>query len=88
VAFHARLDYKQRNAVAQFYGDAATKMLRVALSKGYKDVVHTEKDTALAPLRAGARPQVSHLCRKHTAFRAPTSNETTVRPLPLTKSLV
>jgi hypothetical protein len=51
VAFHARLGDKQRKEVAQFDGDAAMKLLRDALSTGYKDVVHTEKDTALAPLR-------------------------------------
>jgi hypothetical protein len=51
VAFHARLDDKRRKGVAQFDGDAATKVLRVALRKGYKDVMRTKKDTALAPPR-------------------------------------
>ena len=51
MTFHARPDDKQRKGVAQFDGDAAMKMLRDALSKGYKDVMHTKKDTALAPTR-------------------------------------
>jgi hypothetical protein len=51
VAFHARLDDKQRKGVAQFDGDAAMQMLRDALSKGYKGVMHTKKDTTLALLR-------------------------------------
>jgi len=51
VAFHARPDDKQRKGVAQFDGDAAMKMLRDAVSKGYRDVAHMKKDTDLDPLR-------------------------------------
>ena len=51
MAFHARPDDKQRKGVAQFDGDAAMKMLRDAVSKGYRDVAHMKKDTDLDPLR-------------------------------------
>jgi hypothetical protein len=51
VAKHNKLDDKQRQAAAQFYGDAAMKQLRDAVSKGYKDVAHMKKDTDLDPLR-------------------------------------
>jgi hypothetical protein len=51
VAEHAKLDNRQRQAAAQFYGDAAMRLLREAVSKGYKDVVHMKKDIALDPLR-------------------------------------
>jgi tetratricopeptide (TPR) repeat protein len=51
VAQHDKLDDKQRQEAAQFYGDAALKLLREAVSKGYKDVVHMKKDAALDPLR-------------------------------------
>jgi tetratricopeptide (TPR) repeat protein len=51
VARHDQLDDKQRKKAEQFYGDAAMKMLRVAVSQGYKDVPHMKKDTALNPLR-------------------------------------
>jgi tetratricopeptide (TPR) repeat protein len=51
VAQHAKLDDKQRQEAAQFYSDAALKLLREAVSKGYKDVAHLKKDTDLAPLR-------------------------------------
>jgi hypothetical protein len=39
VARHDKLDDKQRKAAAQFYGNAAMKVLRDAVSMGYKDVV-------------------------------------------------
>jgi tetratricopeptide (TPR) repeat protein len=51
VAKHAKLDDKQRQAAAQFYGDAALKLLREAVSKGWKNVMHMKKDTDLDPLR-------------------------------------
>jgi serine/threonine protein kinase/tetratricopeptide (TPR) repeat protein len=51
VAQHKKLDDQQRKEAAQFYGDAAMKLLRDAMSKGYKDVPHMKKDTDLDPLR-------------------------------------
>jgi serine/threonine protein kinase len=51
VAKHDKLDARQRQAAAQFYGDAAMKLLREAVSKGYQDVPHMKKDTDLDPLR-------------------------------------
>jgi tetratricopeptide (TPR) repeat protein len=51
VAKHDKLDDKQRKEAAQFYGDAAMKLLRDAVSKGYKDGMHVKKDTDLDPLR-------------------------------------
>jgi tetratricopeptide (TPR) repeat protein len=51
VAKHANLDEKQRKEAARFYGDAAMKFLRDAVSKGYGDVAHLKKDTDLDPLR-------------------------------------
>ena len=51
VANHDKLDGKQRKEAAQFYGDAAMKSLRDAVSKGYKRVAHMKKDTDLDSLR-------------------------------------
>jgi tetratricopeptide (TPR) repeat protein len=51
VAKHDKLDNKQRKEAMQFYGDAAMRLLRDAVSKGYKDVAHMKKDDDLAPLR-------------------------------------
>jgi serine/threonine protein kinase/tetratricopeptide (TPR) repeat protein len=51
VEQHAKLDDKQREAAARFYGDAAMKLLREAVSKGYKDAAHMKQDTDLDPLR-------------------------------------
>jgi len=51
VAKHDTLDAAQRKEAAKFYGDAAMKLLRDAVSKGYKDVAHMKKDTDLDPLR-------------------------------------
>ncbi len=51
VAKHDKLDATQRKEAAQFYGDAAMKMLREAVGKGYKNVPHMKKDTDLDPLR-------------------------------------
>jgi tetratricopeptide (TPR) repeat protein len=51
VAKHDKLDDKRRKEAAQFYGDAAMKLLRDAVRKGYKDVPNMKKDTDLDPLR-------------------------------------
>jgi serine/threonine protein kinase/predicted RNA polymerase sigma factor len=51
VANHDELDDGQRKAAARFYGDAALRLLRDAVGKGYRDVTHMKEDTALAPLR-------------------------------------
>jgi serine/threonine protein kinase len=51
VVQHDKLDAAQRKEAAQFYGDAAMKLLRSAVSKGYKDLAHMKKDTDLDPLR-------------------------------------
>ena len=51
AAKHQKLDDQQRKESAQFYTDAALKLLRAAVSKGYKDVAHMKKDTDLTPLR-------------------------------------
>jgi serine/threonine protein kinase/tetratricopeptide (TPR) repeat protein len=51
LAKHAKLDDTQRKAAAQFYGDAAMKLLREAVSKGYKDAAHLKKDSNLDALR-------------------------------------
>jgi tetratricopeptide (TPR) repeat protein len=51
AANHQKLDDQQRKESAQFYTDAALKLLRDAVSKGYKDVAHMKKDTDLDPLR-------------------------------------
>jgi serine/threonine protein kinase len=51
VARHDKLDDKQRKVATQFYGDAAMKLLRDAVSKGWNDAAHMKKDTDLDPLR-------------------------------------
>ena len=51
AAKHDELDAAQREEAATFYGDAAMKLLRDAVGKGYKDVAHLKKDTDLDPLR-------------------------------------
>jgi tetratricopeptide (TPR) repeat protein len=51
VAQHAKLNAKQRQEVVQFYGEAAMKLLRDAVRKGYQDVAHMKKDTDLDALR-------------------------------------
>jgi Tfp pilus assembly protein PilF len=48
---HDKLAAAEREKACQFYGDAAMKLLRDAVSKGYKDVPHLTKDTDLDPLR-------------------------------------
>jgi hypothetical protein len=51
VAKHDKLNDEQRTEAAQFYGNAAMKLLREAVSKGYKDVMHMKNDPDLDPLR-------------------------------------
>jgi hypothetical protein len=48
---HQELDDQERQELARFYSDAAMKLLRAAVSKGYRDVAHVKKDSALDPLR-------------------------------------
>jgi serine/threonine protein kinase/Tfp pilus assembly protein PilF len=45
VAQHDKLDDKQRNEATQFYGDAATKLLREAADKGFGNGAHMLQDT-------------------------------------------
>jgi tetratricopeptide (TPR) repeat protein len=54
VAKHGKLNDKQRKEAAQFYADAAMKMLHDAVNKGYKDVAQVKKDTDLDALRQRA----------------------------------
>jgi serine/threonine protein kinase len=51
LARHEKLDGKARKDAVQFYGDAAMKLLRDAVSKGFNDAAHMKKDTDLDPLR-------------------------------------
>jgi len=51
VAKHDKLDDRQRQDAAKFYGDGALKLLRNAASKGYQDAAHLKKDSDLVPLR-------------------------------------
>src|SRR5262245_6336887 len=51
AAKHDKLDATQREEAAKSYGDASMKLLRDAVSKGYKDVAHMKNDTDLDPLR-------------------------------------
>jgi serine/threonine protein kinase/tetratricopeptide (TPR) repeat protein len=51
VAKHDKLDDVQRKDAVQFYADASMKLLRDAVSKGYKDVAEMKKSTELDPLR-------------------------------------
>jgi hypothetical protein len=44
------LDAAQREEAATRYGDVAMKLLRDAVSKGYKDVTHMKNATDLDPL--------------------------------------
>jgi hypothetical protein len=52
VVQHTKLDARQRQEAARFYGDAAVQLLHESVSKGYKNVAHMKKDTDLDPLRA------------------------------------
>jgi hypothetical protein len=51
AAEHDKLDDKQRDEAPQFYGAAAPKLPREAVSRGFKDVVRMKKDADLDPLR-------------------------------------
>ncbi len=51
VAKHDKLDDQQRKEAVQFYGDAAMKLLREAVEKGYRDGAHMMEDADLDPLR-------------------------------------
>jgi hypothetical protein len=51
VAKHEKLGDKRRQEAVRFYGEAAIKLLRDAVSKGYKDVAHMKKDSDLDSLR-------------------------------------
>jgi serine/threonine protein kinase len=51
AAKHQKLNDQERKELARFYTDAALKLLRNAVSKGYKDVAHMKKDADLDPLR-------------------------------------
>ncbi|HMP04559.1 MAG TPA: tetratricopeptide repeat protein, partial [Gemmatales bacterium] len=46
-----QLDADKRQTEMQFYGDEAMKMLRDAVSKGFKDAAKLKNDANLAPLR-------------------------------------
>jgi hypothetical protein len=51
VAKHNELDATRREEAAKHYGDASMKLLRHAVSKGYKDAAHVKNDPDLDPLR-------------------------------------
>jgi tetratricopeptide (TPR) repeat protein len=51
VVFHDTMNISQRKEAAQVYGDAAMRLLREAVSKGYKDVTRLKKDSDFVPLR-------------------------------------
>jgi tetratricopeptide (TPR) repeat protein len=51
VAKHDKLNDTQRQEAAQFYADAAMKLLGDAVAKGFKDAAKLKKDPALSPLR-------------------------------------
>jgi hypothetical protein len=51
VAKHDKLDDQERKAAAQFYADAAMKMVHHEVNKGYKDVMQMKTDHDLDPLR-------------------------------------
>lgn len=75
---HEQLDDKQRREAAQFYGDEAMKLLREAVSKGFKAATHIKEDKDLNPLRPrddfqklltelealGSRPQPARTLRR------------------------
>jgi hypothetical protein len=51
AANHNKLEGKRRKEAAKLYGEAAMKLLREAVRKGWKDAMHMKKDTDLDPLR-------------------------------------
>ena len=51
VAKHDKLGDPHRKEAAQFYGDAAMKLLRNAVDQGYQDGARMKKGTDLDPLR-------------------------------------
>jgi tetratricopeptide (TPR) repeat protein len=51
VAKHDKLDEKQRQEAAQFYGDQAMKLLRDAVGKRFQGVAEMRTDSDLDPLR-------------------------------------
>jgi serine/threonine protein kinase len=51
VAAQDGLNATQREDAVRFYGDAAMKLLRVAVNKGFKDAAHIKEDPDLVPLR-------------------------------------
>jgi tetratricopeptide (TPR) repeat protein len=54
VATHEKLDEKQRKESAHFYTDAALKLLREAVGRGFKDAARLKSDPAFAALRENA----------------------------------
>jgi tetratricopeptide (TPR) repeat protein len=54
VGQHPKLDKAKRTEAARLYGDAAMKLLRTAIAKGFKDGQHLLADQNLAPLRLRA----------------------------------
>ena len=74
MAKHDKLDDRQRQDAAKFYGDGALKLLRHAARKGYQDVAHLKKDTDLDPCASGrtSRSSVHHIfgrsCEKTAPF--------------------
>ena len=48
---HAKLDDRQRKEAERLYTDAALKLLREAMAKGFADVARLKTGTAMAPLR-------------------------------------
>jgi tetratricopeptide (TPR) repeat protein len=51
VAKHDKLDAEKRKEAVRFYGDAAMKLLRDAVMKGFGDVKRLKQDRVLTPLR-------------------------------------
>jgi hypothetical protein len=54
---HAKLDDGQRMEAARFYADAALKLLRESVARGYKDAAKLKADPSFAPLRDRAEYQ-------------------------------
>jgi len=51
VSQHDKLDDKQRREAEHFYADAAMKLLREAVAKGFRDTAIVKTDKAYDPLR-------------------------------------